>query len=1311
MVKRRDLNAPPGQRQADIVRRLRELSRQKTTGAHGTKDMGLEGDVTWPVFDLETGEYADRSVKDIDGDLEGAQGRIDEALAELEQAAQRLTDAEAAVEAADNRLDTVETVTIPNAVEALEAADAAAQGELSVLDAALATAKTDLATAKTNLTQLSTDLLAETAARAQLASDLAVDLGELDTALETAFPSGAFDVASELSRTIRNSVIQYAVGSSATTAPTTGWSTSSPTRTPGSYIWFRTVITYANDTTSTSSAALLTGNDGSDGDPGPKGDDGTSVKILGTKTSIANLPTTGNVTGDGWLVDGFLHVWTGSAWENVGKIQGPQGEPGPEGDPGAPGNPGAPGLGIASVTPYFKRQTSGTAAPTKPTAMTPSGWTATEPDWIAGTELYRTERVVYSNATFAYTSVTKVATFAGIDAAMAAANGKNMNTYTDLALASKPGPPPAVDLSRRAGDVHRNRYTATGEIWAEYQWTGTVWKPVTFGNEVLTSLDVGKLTAGSAAFQTAVIDKLWVDNLVGKTAVFQQINIASGNLFTDPNGLNPALRTGVGGPGWTWDDTGKYWKRASVQSGTTQFNAYLTSGNVYDSNLLEAGAMYAIRFDVWIDKVASNTGGRAAIYYRRIDGTTAFVGDGLEGDGDYDLTDPITTAGAWTTVERFWRAPADVSSGGINFQILNGAADSTEVRIRKPLILRQGGTVTIENGAVNASKVNAQSVAGAVGQFIELTTDQLNAGGAAIDTAVINKLWVDGLSAKAVTTSRLAVASGNAYKYASFWMWPAAGGTWSATGGRDGGGTLTIDAGTAQRGSYDHVYDSTNATPVTPNVTYRISVWVKPAVDSPNPALSMYWRWYKADGSQTGLNYVKSSSGLAGEWSLIEQERLAPADAAYAVAGFYSQSNYTGALTFSEPSVRPLVGSVLIEDGAVTTSKLTVTEEMAAELASFMSVETKNLIVTEAAILQHATLLGTTVVDQINVTGKLIGSDGVFTGTVDFSNINVTGEAILAKLATNSISADLIDVTDLAAEMVLAGLIRTGITGRRVEITGNGIRGWNDANQQTININGDYNFMSGRISTGRDGMAGAILTPTTTGGSGLWFSQDGSASGSQAAIYSHLDGNIHIRPKDSVPRGTVFIDGNLIVKSKASFAGNVDAAGFVAQGAAGRVTTPNLFLRNPTYVTTAPNVAMTSPGHSDPAKAGEMFFSTSSRRFKKDIKDWAPDPEAVLAMQPRLWHPLSGAPDEGTWVAGFIAEEIEELGLIPLVRYADEGGPEPVPDGLNYERFGAAQQVVLQKHEAEIQELRAENEDLRGRLAKIEALLLNGGPE
>ena len=72
--------------------------------------------------------------------------------------------------------------------------------------------------------------------------------------------------------------------------------------------------------------------------------------------------------------------------------------------------------------------------------------------------------------------------------------------------------------------------------------------------------------------------------------------------------------------------------------------------------------------------------------------------------------------------------------------------------------------------------------------------------------------------------------------------------------------------------------------------------------------------------------------------------------------------------------------------------------------------------VREDEILRNATLLGETVVQEINVTEKLVGVDGVFTGTVDFANVNVTGE-----LLANEISGEHIYGT-----VIEGGEVRTG---------------------------------------------------------------------------------------------------------------------------------------------------------------------------------------------------------------------------------------------------------------------------------------------
>lgn len=86
------------------------------------------------------------------------------------------------------------------------------------------------------------------------------------------------------------------------------------------------------------------GPQGQPGQTGPQGPMGTGINVLGSFADPAELPATGNTTGDAFLIDANLWVWDGDSWINAGNIQGPAGEPGaagPEG-PAGPAGPAGP---------------------------------------------------------------------------------------------------------------------------------------------------------------------------------------------------------------------------------------------------------------------------------------------------------------------------------------------------------------------------------------------------------------------------------------------------------------------------------------------------------------------------------------------------------------------------------------------------------------------------------------------------------------------------------------------------------------------------------------------------------------------------------------------------------------------------------------------------------------------------------------------------------------------------------------------------------------------------------------------------------
>lgn len=95
-------------------------------------------------------------------------------------------------------------------------------------------------------------------------------------------------------------------------------------------------------------ATGLTGPVGPQGPQGPKGDRGEtgySARVLGTKSSTADLPATGT-SGDAWIIVPNLYVWSDSdaQWMNVGPYVGPKGDKGDTGDTGPQGPQGPQGV-------------------------------------------------------------------------------------------------------------------------------------------------------------------------------------------------------------------------------------------------------------------------------------------------------------------------------------------------------------------------------------------------------------------------------------------------------------------------------------------------------------------------------------------------------------------------------------------------------------------------------------------------------------------------------------------------------------------------------------------------------------------------------------------------------------------------------------------------------------------------------------------------------------------------------------------------------------------------------------------------------
>lgn len=104
---------------------------------------------------------------------------------------------------------------------------------------------------------------------------------------------------------------------------------------------------------------------------------------------------------------------------------------------------------------------------------------------------------------------------------------------------------------------------------------------------------------------------------------------------------------------------------------------------------------------------------------------------------------------------------------------------------------------------------------------------------------------------------------------------------------------------------------------------------------------------------------------------------------------------------------------------------------------------------------------------------------------------------------------------------------------------------------------------------------------------------------------------------------------------------------------------------------------------------------TSAREFKQDIVPLTSGLEAIMKLRPvsYVWNEKAPEQSQGTHDIGFLADEVNEV--LPDIVAKDASGK---PVGIDY---GKITPVAVEA----IKQLKAENDDLRARLTKIEAML------
>lgn len=353
---------------------------------------------------------------------------------------------------------------------------------------------------------------------------------------------GEDGVAGKDGRGITNTETMYAIHTSGTTPPTTGWTASVPALVKGSYLWTRNVWTYTDNTKETGYSVTYIAKDGNNGTDGIAGKDGVGIKSTAfsyaASTNGTTAPTTGWTTTVPTVTAGN-YLWTRVVWTYTDDTT----------ETGYSvarwGTNGSNGVSVTGIQVEYAQTDTATEPST--------GWSTTKPSPTVGKWYWTRTRNTLSNGT--YTTWVVTVSFIGRDAVI----------VSDTAPASP----------------------VKGTLWQTttdptvLEWNGSAW--------VIWGISIDNIVADNVIAENGVFQKITGVEIVGSKI------IAEFNYNPNPNGTvrkigtttieNGKWNTQYRQEGGKQEGVVDYTGTAILNDEALQFTRTMVAGNSEDSFL------------------------------------------------------------------------------------------------------------------------------------------------------------------------------------------------------------------------------------------------------------------------------------------------------------------------------------------------------------------------------------------------------------------------------------------------------------------------------------------------------------------------------------------------------------------------------------------------------------------------------------------------------------------------------------------------------------------------------------------------------
>src|SRR5690625_435851 len=288
--------------------------------------------------------------------------------------------------------------------------------------------------------------------------------------------------------------------------------------------------------------------------------------------------------------------------------------------------------------------------------------------------------------------------------------------------------------------------------------------------------------------------------------------------------------------------------------------------------------------------------------------------------------------------------PTDIQ--GSTIKTWNGEAWKVEALDHESLAVGAVTANTIRANAITSAKIASDAI-----EARHIQTGTIQAGDGIIgslDAGVISAGTIDSdrIGAKTITADKLIIGGGDnllvdpGFESPEAWTSLNAR-TWKPDGGRSGGASAEVQGDGAIRTFYNASAGAAAGRTqymvrVVPGTTYVLSAWYKTDSVVSAAAVGIVSGFVDEAGSQVQANFLAGSatSPTANQWQQISVEVEAVDGASFMVFAPSVRANNSTLTTWSDPSVRAMVGGTLIEDGAITTDKIAANAVEATNIAA-----------------------------------------------------------------------------------------------------------------------------------------------------------------------------------------------------------------------------------------------------------------------------------------------------------------------------------------------------------------------------------------